>query len=1774
MKNLKKVLAMVLAFACTFTMFASAKVYEDVQPGSEFSEAITMLSDLGIIQGKTDGKYHPEETITRAEACALIARLLTGDPNVSNFGGAQNFTDVVKGSWQDSAIGYCVANGITVGVGNGKFEPNRAINDQEFLTMMVRALGYETPDVKQGYPFSYMTVANAIGLRHNTEMMANTDALRGEDAQVIYNAMFVDYAKGAKLINTTHGTTMEQYPTLAESVWGLNRAAIGTWNKKDDEDVTLSNCKAHTWVIIGEAKDEEDALLAYPIDDDSTDLYKAEEKKHEYKTYKFKYAGDADALRGYQVELWGAGKHGDPVWEKEGDKFVYSEDWNIKAIKTVAGQTKYDYNSSMADKKDDNGEIVLNEETTVKLESVADNAKNVQHSDEVNEVVTFVGDKLNTVAIKGDKDVEKALNVRNGMQFKLMDWDSDGDIDWIVVDEARYFKVESASSKRVVVASMKGDDLKSNSGDAVETWKIDGTEKLSTNDAKKDVKIKYEVPEGLKEGDIVEVTYKVTFEDKAQLITATATVVDADNQKLEKVGTKDGLTLTFGDEEVKVAQNAKVGDVIVPANPQTYKDFNGEELGTEFALYKNRNGFIVYSDYATESSNYMMVLNTYGGKDSTGNRDLAVIDFVDANNQEHKDVKVSSSVRVLDKKGDTLQKKYTNATVDAYDARKFDEAQVVGNVFKYWTNEDGVITKMQAVFDADDAKAEAGKEGYTYKADADRLIDKNNKYVASLEDANVIFAVKEDYIKADNNSGVFATDLKVSASDVLATKQKDVPDIGTGEDTKNKALLLNTVPDKDTWLGKKSENKNHFAVALNKNEEATAAVLGVSDFNKFNAGQTKLALVTNVSENSKGVIEAEVAYNGEVTTLASAEKQDFDGIVKVFDGTDDNDVSRADSKITTKNGNGIFDGGKLSEIVNEGGQYAEVTTDADGKLTKLVFMDDDATNKNLLKGHYYEVSRNLVLDVKDNNLKYALNDNKRYYDVVADQRFADSDNLFSTGRLEADSKGYASDAKFYEIDATPSRHDKDYSGSRLTVNAGFDNLDQRDIKAVEKSDIGYNSPDYRADKNHYEISDLAYKIDGDLVAVYSFKSMDETDARKTLVGMDLDKTEAAANTTINLKASVLHTEEGAKITGFKVFDSKGNDVSAKFNPQITAGAFTTDAEGTLTVPSGILNGEYTVKAAGANGVYDAGRKIVVSDSVQKLVVDSVKFAKPAGTSYTADNKFYAVDKYSFVLEVKAGAYDIAGMEASNLKVTLDGQSKTVTGVQYKGNGFYVVSVADVDFNTTPDNNKQIAVELVANSNLNLPTAGLSALVTQTNGNSVATGGTENAGGGTQAPSTITGVGNVAKAENVTGTIDTVNEVKNISVELKAANETTVVTGLQAKDFTAKVGTSADKMEDVTLSDGAGRALTATVKENATKGKYDFTFAEDLRGKTVEITVNGQTVTVKVDAAKVVVSVAPETLEVTQGSAATGTATVTLQNADKSNLKIWLEGQKYADGKADATDTTTGVKATLSDVTVTLSEQVNATGTVKFVVGVGDNAGENAVLTVNAVAPKMTVTPSDKTAGAAQEAAVPASITYPVTAATAGNVTVTIGADTTGNINITQTAAAQALSELKTGLEKDAAVKDKYKFEVVESTKLKVTEKTATAGTTLTVVVNNAGGSVTLGASENSVTGKLEVPAKAGQVKFTVANTATADDAGTWVLTVKDQTFEVQVADQNDANAIATAIRAAVNAKTSTGHLKAEGSNAEVIVKEDTDHEGTILTDTNFEAKFEKKADKP
>ena len=1156
MKNLKKVLAMVLAFACTFSMFAGAKVFEDVKAGSDYSEAITMLSDLGVIQGKDDGKYHPEDTITRAEACAMIARLMTGDPNVSQYVGAQSFVDVAKGSWKDSAIGYCYINGIVVGVGNNKFEPDRAITDAEFVTMVVRAMGYETADMKQNYPFSYMSNAQAIGLLDGVKMVANTDALRGEDAQVIYNALFTDYARGAKLVNTAHGTSVEQYPTLAESVWGLNRAGVGTYTGKDDETATLTNCKAHTWVVVGADKQKEGNILAYPIADDETEIYESGRNSSngtKYVPYSFKYEGDVAAITGYEVELWGQGKHGQPTWEKGEGKFVFSDNWTIKAAKTVKGQTAYEYDSSKADSKSTNGTIELGE-TKLDLKSVAANADKIQMANTTNTgIFTYLSnDKYNGVELKkSEKNVEKALNVRDGAKYKLMDWDSDGDIDWIVIDEANYYKVESVTSKRLTVSAMAADKDESTKSDTF-TWKLDDLNE------EKNYKVKVVTPDDLKEGDVIEVTYKTAYvkSEKSEVITATVTKVESDNHELDKVSTKDGLTVTFDGDAMRIAENQSAGDVVIPSNPAKYADFDEEELGTQFALWQNRNGFIVYSDYATDSTNYMMVLDTGAGSDKTGDRKLAKVDFVAADNKLHKDVEVASDVRIVDVDGKTVSDAYNDKT------RVLEESKVVGNVYKYWTDSNGKITKMQEMIAKKDIQS--GKD-YTYTAKNDRLTVNGESY--ALKGAKVVFAVTEDYIKHDSKT---TSDLYVKSGDVLAVKQSDIPDIASSEDTHAAKL------DKETtsWI---ANDNAYLAFKANKDKDISAAVLGVNNFNKFNAGTTKVGLVTNVSYDKNDVVSIDVAYNGKVDTISSAEKKDFDDIVSVYEyksngGSTTHSVKSRTSD--TDSSNDVFAGKSLKNYLEKGAAYAEITTDADGKLTDVVFMDQK-DDKNTVVGSYYQVSRAVITDTRDGwissnkNAKYATSKKLETLDT-------------KNGQVAND---YASDAVFYTIDGRPTSVNG-YSKAMEILDGFTSNptIKSADKKDVQKSHITENDS---SASDEYYVADIASKIDkdgkGDAVAVYMY-----SDEMGEVIGLNVGSgkglTDVTAEVAVDGKATVKVDVSG--IANLNTKDMyvilKSGNTEKKFS--VSEGSNTLDL-------SGLPTGSYTVTLYGFNKSSDEYQKI-------------------------------------------------------------------------------------------------------------------------------------------------------------------------------------------------------------------------------------------------------------------------------------------------------------------------------------------------------------------------------------------------------------------------------------------------------------------------------------------------------------------------------------------------------------------------------------------------------
>ena len=149
MKTAKKLLALVLVIvmAVGLTSFAAAKdaaEYKDIASITDPAslEALYVLSGIGVTVGRDDGNFDPAGIFNRAEAAAIIARMLLG-ANAENLPkSATIFSDVPADFWGSGYIAYCVSKGILVGYGDGKFGPADTVTNAAFCIMLLRALGF------------------------------------------------------------------------------------------------------------------------------------------------------------------------------------------------------------------------------------------------------------------------------------------------------------------------------------------------------------------------------------------------------------------------------------------------------------------------------------------------------------------------------------------------------------------------------------------------------------------------------------------------------------------------------------------------------------------------------------------------------------------------------------------------------------------------------------------------------------------------------------------------------------------------------------------------------------------------------------------------------------------------------------------------------------------------------------------------------------------------------------------------------------------------------------------------------------------------------------------------------------------------------------------------------------------------------------------------------------------------------------------------------------------------------------------------------------------------------------------------------------------------------------------------------------------------------------------------------------------------------------------------------------------------------------------------
>ena len=164
--------------------------FPDVPVNAWYAGYVSYLARYGIAVGYTDGLFHGNEPITRAEFTAMAVRFFDaygdGDPDImAEYGG---FWDVSPGHWAAGYIEDAARYGWVVGYGDGTFHADDEITRAEVVTIVNRLLGREAdqeyiadhprglvvfPDVPKGYWAYYDILEAANG--HEADVSADPE---------------------------------------------------------------------------------------------------------------------------------------------------------------------------------------------------------------------------------------------------------------------------------------------------------------------------------------------------------------------------------------------------------------------------------------------------------------------------------------------------------------------------------------------------------------------------------------------------------------------------------------------------------------------------------------------------------------------------------------------------------------------------------------------------------------------------------------------------------------------------------------------------------------------------------------------------------------------------------------------------------------------------------------------------------------------------------------------------------------------------------------------------------------------------------------------------------------------------------------------------------------------------------------------------------------------------------------------------------------------------------------------------------------------------------------------------------------------------------------------------------------------------------------------------------------------------------------------------------------------------------------------------------------
>ena len=189
-KNLKKLISSFAAVAIiASSASAFAVTFPDVDESASYANAVETLTALGIVNGDDNGKFNPDNSVTRAEFAKMVVEAL-GEGAAASSSSYTKFEDA-KSHWAAGYIEMGVAKQFINGYDETTFGPDDKVTYAQGVKMLVAAIGYDLWASEQGgWPSGYLAWGSQLGIIKGVTGVTNdTELTRAQCAVLVNNAL-------------------------------------------------------------------------------------------------------------------------------------------------------------------------------------------------------------------------------------------------------------------------------------------------------------------------------------------------------------------------------------------------------------------------------------------------------------------------------------------------------------------------------------------------------------------------------------------------------------------------------------------------------------------------------------------------------------------------------------------------------------------------------------------------------------------------------------------------------------------------------------------------------------------------------------------------------------------------------------------------------------------------------------------------------------------------------------------------------------------------------------------------------------------------------------------------------------------------------------------------------------------------------------------------------------------------------------------------------------------------------------------------------------------------------------------------------------------------------------------------------------------------------------------------------------------------------------------------------------------------------------------------